>query len=82
MRSVFNAGDRESIGERLERLTLAHTPRWGKMECGQMLAHLTDGVRMALGEMTVKPKLTPLRIGPVRHAVIYKERSCQVRTER
>jgi hypothetical protein len=71
MQSVFNGTDRTALGERMCGLTLEHTPKWGKMTCAQMLAHLTDGVRMALGEITVKPKRGPLRLGPVRYAVIY-----------
>ena len=71
MRSVFNGEDRITLGERMDGLTLAHAPRWGTMTCGKMLAHLTDGVRMALGEVAVKPRPGPLRLGPVRHLVIH-----------
>lgn len=68
---MFNSADRHSLFERLDGLTLQHTPKWGKMSCGQMLAHLTDGVRMALGELTTEPRPGLLRLGAVRYAVIY-----------
>ena len=48
------------------------TPRWGRMDFAQMLAHLSESVRMALGELPVTgsgPKALKLR--PIRHAVIY-----------
>lgn len=71
MQTVFNVADREALYERLNGLTLERTPLWGRMTCGQMLAHLTDGVRMTLGELAVQPKRGPLRFGPIRHAVIH-----------
>ena len=71
MNTVFNSTDRETLYARLNGLTLERTPLWGRMTCGQMLAHLTDGVRMTLGELTVQPKRGPLRFGPIRHAVIH-----------
>ena len=71
MNTVFDETDRSSLYERLGGLTLDRTPLWGRMTCGQMLAHLTDGVRMTLGELVVQPKRGPLRFGPIRHAVIH-----------
>ena len=71
MKTVFNDTDRNDLYERLGVLTLERKPLWGRMTCGQMLAHLTDGVRMTLGELAIKPKRGPLRFGPIRHAVIH-----------
>ena len=71
MKTVFNDTDRNALYERLGGLTLEQKPLWGRMTCGQMLAHLTDGVRMTLGELACKPKRGPLRFGPIRHAVIH-----------
>ena len=71
MKTVFNDTDRNALYERLDRLTLERTPLWGRMTCGQMLAHLTDGVRMTLGELAVPPRRGPLRLAPIRHAVIH-----------
>ena len=71
MKTVFDGTDRSALYERLDGLTLERTPLWGRMTCGQMLAHLTDGVRMTLGELAVQPKRGPLRFGPIRHAVIH-----------
>lgn len=71
MNTVFNSSDREALYGRMNTLTLERTPLWGRMSCGQMLAHLTDGVRMTLGELAVQPKRGPLRLAPIRHAVIH-----------
>lgn len=71
MKTVFDDTDRNELYDRLDKLTLDHKPLWGRMTCGQMLAHLTDGVRMTLGELPVPPRPGPLRFGPIRHAVIH-----------
>ena len=49
MKTVFNDTDRNDLCERLGGLTLERKPLWGRMTCGQMLAHITEGVRWTLG---------------------------------
>ncbi len=72
MRTVFNLADRLTLARRLDALAPETAPRWGRMDCPQMLAHLTDGVRMALGELPVSGRGPgALRLRPVRHALIY-----------
>ena len=51
MSTVFNLDDRLTLARRLDALAPDASPRWGRMDCPQMLAHLSDGVRMALGEL-------------------------------
>jgi hypothetical protein len=71
MKSVFQQADRLDLSHRLDKVSGASTPLWGRMDIRQMLAHLSDGVRMALGELEVQPRRGPLRLAPVRHAIIY-----------
>ena len=71
MKSVFYQSDRLALSHRLDAVTTASTPLWGRMDSRQMLAHLTDGVRMALGELNVQPRPGALRFPPIRHAIIY-----------
>jgi hypothetical protein len=71
MKSVFHQVDRLALAHRLDAITSASAPRWGRMDSRQMLAHLSDGVRMALGELTVQPRGGPLRFPPIRHAIIH-----------
>jgi hypothetical protein len=61
MRTLASAEDRRSIVERIGRLTPADRRRWGKMQPGQMLCHLTDSFRMALQEKDASPATGPLR---------------------
>jgi hypothetical protein len=72
MSTVFNLADRLNLSRRLDALDPAAAALWGRMDCPQMLAHLTDGVRMALGELPIATKgPKALRLAPIRHAVIY-----------
>jgi hypothetical protein len=71
MKSVFHQVDRLALAHRLDAITSASAPHWGRMDSRQMLAHLSDGVRMALGELTVQPRGGPLRFPPIRHAIIH-----------
>ena len=72
MSTVFNLDDRLNLAKRIDGLSPTATPRWGRMDCPQMLAHLTDNLKMALGEFTVSTKgRRALRVAPIRHAVIH-----------
>jgi hypothetical protein len=72
MRTVFNLADRLALSRRLDALAPGAAAKWGRMDCPQMLAHLSESVRMALGELeiaTVGPRA--LRLAPIRHAIIH-----------
>ena len=72
MRTVFTLADRLDLSRRLVALVPGASARWGRMDCPQMLAHLSDGVKMALGELRITTKgPRALRIPPIRHAVIH-----------
>lgn len=44
---------------------------WGKFNATEMLAHLNDAMRMAMGELPVAPKKMPLRYFPLKQLIIY-----------
>ncbi len=72
MPTLRNPADRAALIARLDRLTSDATPRWGRMNAQQMLAHVVDGFRMASGELPVQPKrMLPLRHFPVKHLILY-----------
>lgn len=69
---MLNEADRASILARLDTLTPDAPARWGKMNATQMLAHMTDALRMVLGDIAVRPmNKRILRIGFVKKAVLY-----------
>ncbi len=72
MPTLRNPADRAALIARLDRLTPAATPRWGRMNARQMLAHVVDGFRMAAGELPVRSKhVLPLRHFPLKHLMLY-----------
>jgi hypothetical protein len=56
---------------RVEALSPDAPARWGKMNARQMLCHLTDSFRVALGEVPVVAKWTPLRLYPLRWLFVF-----------
>ena len=71
MKTLWDATARAELATRLARLDAQSTPRWGKLNCAQMLAHVADGVRMTLGDLKCQPKGGPLRFWPLKQLIIY-----------
>jgi len=55
MRTLEAIEDRQSIVERIPALTPSDRRLWGKMSAHQMVCHLCDSHRSALGEKSVSP---------------------------
>lgn len=72
---MWDATNRECLFARLARLTPADAPRWGRMSAHEMVVHLGDGARMALGRMPVRPSRIRaarwLRLPVVKHVFVY-----------
>ena len=71
MKTVFDADARDSIHRRLDRLAPDSARQWGTMQAGQMVCHVADQLRVALGELesSVKPGL--LRFRPLRQVLVF-----------
>ena len=70
-KSLFDREAREELVRRMESIDPTRGPLWGKMNAGQMLAHINASLRMATGELATKPKRTPLKNPLGRWLVIY-----------
>jgi hypothetical protein len=70
-KTLLDEHARSGILGRVERVTADATPRWGKMNVEQMLAHLVESMRMAVGEITPKSKNLPIRHPPLRQLIVY-----------
>lgn len=70
-KSMSNASARQELLERLEHLTPHATPRWGRMNASQMLAHLTDWMLMASGDLATAPRKGMIRYPPIKQLLIY-----------
>lgn len=71
MATAWDPSFRDSLADRVKRLTAAAKPAWGKLNATGMLAHVNDSYRMALGELSVKPKNLPIRFTPIKQLIIY-----------
>ena len=72
MPTLAHAPTRAALLARLARLSPDTTPAWGRMTAPQVLAHLTDALRMAVGELPCTPKRVPIaRRFPVKHLLLY-----------
>ena len=71
MPTFWDAATRDDICRRVERLTPDAKAQWGKFNVTEMLAHLNDAMRMAIGELPVEPKNMPLRYFPLKQLIVY-----------
>ena len=71
MKTIWEQTACEELIARAEKLHADLPANWGKMNCPKMLAHVTDGIRMTLGEKDIPPKNTPLKFAPIKHLILY-----------
>lgn len=71
MGSLWKATDRDRLRTRLARLTPDRPARWGKFTCPQMLAHVNDGLCVALGDLKTKPRKTPFKSYVMQRLIVY-----------
>ncbi|MEP6572582.1 MAG: DUF1569 domain-containing protein [Gemmatimonadota bacterium] len=55
MPTLLNAADRTAIIARLHRLTPTLGRHWGKMTSAETVCHLSDQLRVALGDIAARP---------------------------
>ena len=71
MTTLFDADTEKRIRARVEALRPDAAALWGRMNARQMLCHLTDSFRVALGEVPVVARWTPLCLYPVRWLFVH-----------
>ena len=71
MPTCWDESTRRALIVRVRQLSPDSERRWGRMSAPEMLAHVTDACRMALGEIAARPKTSPLRYFPLRELVVY-----------
>jgi Protein of unknown function (DUF1569) len=69
--SLWNERPRRELLQRLSRLAPEARPRWGLMNACQMLTHVNDQFRMALGDLPTAPKPMAMRYPPLNRLVAY-----------
>ena len=71
MKSMWDGHGPLDIRERVTRLRADQKPAWGAMNAPQMVCHLADSLKMALGELKCSPKRLPIRYPPLKQLIIY-----------
>jgi hypothetical protein len=71
MKTFWDSAARAEICRRMEGLTVDAKPQWGKFNATEMLAHLNDAMRMAIGELQVPSKHVPIRYPPLKQLLVY-----------
>jgi Protein of unknown function (DUF1569) len=61
MKTLLNTADRNEVLDRLTGVRLESQRRWGSMSAHQMICHLSDSFRAALGEKQVSQSTTLFR---------------------
>ena len=67
MKTLARPADLEDVRRRIRTLRSDRSAVWGRMSVHQMVCHLSDGCRMATGELPVEPLV--LRMPALRKAV-------------
>ena len=70
MKNVLDERWRTALQARMDKLTPDAQRRWGKMTVGQMVCHVTDPLRIALGEMEAEDISTLMTRSFLRWAVL------------
>jgi hypothetical protein len=71
MKTFWESNDRQELSARVALLTPETSPLWGQMTSRQMLAHVVDALRMAMGDIKTKEIRLPIRFTPLKQLIIY-----------
>lgn len=71
MKSVWQSEAQAELLQRMKKLSPETPAQWGQMNSSRMLAHLTDALKMAMGELEVPSKNMIFRYTPFRQLIIY-----------
>jgi hypothetical protein len=65
MKSIFDPADISDLRDRMTRLKPDSRAEWGKMNVGQMLAHVQAPLQVALGELKLKRSMAGRLFGSI-----------------
>lgn len=71
MKSIWQDEARRELNDRVGALAWDRSAEWGKFTAPKMICHLAESLRMAMGDLTVKPKRLPIRYPPLKQLIIY-----------
>src|SRR4029077_17312200 len=71
MKSMWHDSAAREVRDRIRTLRPDHKAQWGKMSAPQMVCHLAESLKMALGELPVARKSGPIRYPPLKQSIIH-----------
>jgi hypothetical protein len=72
MPSLRDETVRNKLIQRLQGLTPATKPKWGRLDASRMLCHLSDALAMSLAEVSVEPmNHKAFHYFPLKHLILY-----------
>ena len=71
MKTLWQPDARQEIIERIRALPADRAPRWGTMNAPKMLAHVSDQIRMGLGEIPARGGSGMYSFWPMNYLAIY-----------
>jgi hypothetical protein len=72
--NLCEAGPRQDIINRVNKLTADTKPLWGKMNVAQMLAHIQMPMGIGLGDHTIKTNFVLRTLGGMMKSFIYNDK--------
>lgn len=71
MKSLFDQGNQTELVQRVRQIDPGRPGRWGRLNAGRMLAHISDQLRMALGDIPSRARHVVWRYPVMKQLVIY-----------
>lgn len=71
MKSIWQDEARRELRARIGRLAWDRRAAWGRFTAPKMICHLADSLKMAMGDLKVAPRTSPLRYPPLKQLIIY-----------
>ena len=71
MKTVWEKEAREEVAARIRALPADRAPQWGRMNAPQMIAHLSDQIRIGLGHIPARNGEGPYSFWPMNTLAIY-----------
>ena len=71
MKSIWRDEDRREVNDRIGRLVRERRAEWGTFSAPKMVCHLAESLKMAMGDLKVAPKRSPIRYPPLKQLIVY-----------
>jgi hypothetical protein len=71
MKSIWNSQARRELHDRVASLASDRRAEWGRFTAPKMVCHLAESLKMALGDLPVAAKKSPIRYPPMKQLIVY-----------